>query len=89
MNLKANIKKSKLALILLISLAVCNEAYRFWEIRRLQEYNCQYTGMERKGEKVGLNPSRNTREYVYTYECNDGIERNSIYKNNKFKRPWE
>lgn len=79
----------KLAFIMLLLLCASNEVYRYREVKRLNEFDCRYTSMRQKGKRISLDPSRVLKEYVHVYECKDGVERTSIYRNDLFIRPWE
>lgn len=89
MKIKTRNVNFRVFLILLSLFALCNEIYRHVEVSRLRERGCQYVGMGRKTTNTGINPSRKVRQFVNLYECNDGVELTSIYRNDRFVRPWE
>ena len=70
-----------------------NEVYRYIEVQRLTEFDCVYAGYMKpvtaSGETVSIIAKDALDEFQNVYTCSDGVQRTSIYRNDRFVRPWE
>jgi hypothetical protein len=89
MKIKRHSTKLHVFLIVVVLFILCNEIYRYLEVSRLREHGCRYAAMGRRATIPSTSASRRVREFLNFYHCEDGVERTSIYRIDRFIRPWE
>ncbi len=70
-------------------MVVTNEAYRFIEVRSLNSEECVYRQTRMLGADVSITPSTRAKSAIHVYLCGDGSTRKSVYRNDRYVRPWE